>query len=1089
MAIEAGQVVLFVSPTASWSYGTAREVVGSGVRVESYLDDGQDSNGVENVVPLEAVYPIADSSVLEEEPDDLLDLTDGHEGVLLQSLRKRFSHDVVYTAIANDIVVYINPSNEKIPWYQPSEMARYVGMTDLRRLMPHTWSLGCSAYRSILTDGRNQTLLFTGDIGSGKTCAMRSVARLILEEAADKTAVAPPPRPGSAPARPLRAVFETVRQGAVLLEAFGCAKVKGSASSTRYCHMTRYYFEPTGRLVGVHCDAFNLDRSRAAQPAAAGERTFHSFYQLLASKDGAKLFSLHLGADERRDHLGGGDWEADAAALAGAWKETNNAMRAVGIKEAEGWSCWAVVAGILHLSSVRFVDEPSAETGEFAVVVAPDTSKYLRLAAYAFGVPLPRLQQALLYMDDLARNRTVEECASAKAVLCTTLYARMFQWLVARVNAATDVDFDMTSIDGLRSIALLDSTGFESPASGSFEHLCNNTVNEVLQNHYNACVLAADVAECRAENLFAEPAAFYDNSGAVDLLCNENGGLLALIDSHSKANASDDEGLARKMARAHECNSSFRADVLRPLLVNVGHYAGEVAYNLAGWGTTGTAEAADALAAAFGQSKDKVVAGLFASPDENDGLTVAAALRHKLAAVMEAVGSSVPRWVRCIKPNADGRPAAFDGNLVMAQLKSSAVPETTRLRRSGFPARLSKRDFVARFRCLLRAPEGKGSLASQCCAILDRLRLTNFDAQIGSSKVFLKVAVLAALEAGRIEALKEHAVVLQRYALFALAKSEKAAAVLRSNEGLLKGIAAKLQLRAALVKTHDRSRGAVVEKEDEARLVLRRDVVAGWHALEDSLWQEKVRDAEAKAHRERKRKEEQKKRNLRMILEREHAETARQKHLDRLKAAELVLKQEKAAAGGQRPASASKDLPVELARSALMGAAAPLLGADRGDRSNAGVGFEALVQQKTQSELARRVHDLEQAQKKQEAAEKQRQRELKARMKHTARCHEEEQERLRSFSDNERKRRVGAASCRVLKQSGVTDERLQKARQRREGLYACLIHRFSCCVPLRAGALQRKKSRSAVKPQPRLHRIECFGHVLFSSTVTNSASR
>lgn len=63
------------------------------------------------------------------------------------------------------------------------------------------------------------------------------------------------------------------------------------------------------------------------------------------------------------------------------------------------------------------------------------------------------------------------------------LYARLFDWLVARINACIGQDPAPAS-----SIGLLDIYGFESFASNDLEQLCINYANEKLQQHFNSHV-------------------------------------------------------------------------------------------------------------------------------------------------------------------------------------------------------------------------------------------------------------------------------------------------------------------------------------------------------------------------------------------------------------------------------------------------------------------------------------------------------------------------------------------------------------------------------------------------------------------------
>ncbi len=63
------------------------------------------------------------------------------------------------------------------------------------------------------------------------------------------------------------------------------------------------------------------------------------------------------------------------------------------------------------------------------------------------------------------------------------LYARLFDWLVCRINESIGEDPNATA-----SVGLLDIYGFESFASNDLEQLCINLANEKLQQHFNQYV-------------------------------------------------------------------------------------------------------------------------------------------------------------------------------------------------------------------------------------------------------------------------------------------------------------------------------------------------------------------------------------------------------------------------------------------------------------------------------------------------------------------------------------------------------------------------------------------------------------------------
>ena len=63
---------------------------------------------------------------------------------------------------------------------------------------------------------------------------------------------------------------------------------------------------------------------------------------------------------------------------------------------------------------------------------------------------------------------------------------------------------------------------------------------------------------------------------------------------------------------------------------------------------------------------------------------------------MRKMDASKPHFIRCIKPNRDRRPSHYHTSYVQSQLRYTGVMETTRIRRCGYPNRLSFEEFLRR---------------------------------------------------------------------------------------------------------------------------------------------------------------------------------------------------------------------------------------------------------------------------------------------------------------------------------------------------------------------------------------------------------
>ena len=64
---------------------------------------------------------------------------------------------------------------------------------------------------------------------------------------------------------------------------------------------------------------------------------------------------------------------------------------------------------------------------------------------------------------------------------------------------------------------------------------------------------------------------------------------------------------------------------------------------------------------------------------------------------MKKISRGEPHFIRCIKPNSHQRPHHFDEKIVMSQLISTGVLETTKIRKLGYPTRMHIEDFISRY--------------------------------------------------------------------------------------------------------------------------------------------------------------------------------------------------------------------------------------------------------------------------------------------------------------------------------------------------------------------------------------------------------
>ena len=93
--------------------------------------------------------------------------------------------------------------------------------------------------------------------------------------------------------------------------------------------------------------------------------------------------------------------------------------------------------------------------------------------------------------------------------------------------------------------------------------------------------------------------------------------------------------------------------------------------------------------------------------------SIASQLRGSINLLIKRLEDTRPHFIRCIKPNAERSPTLFDPKMVLHQMKCLGVLEAIRAQQTGYPVRLSHRNFAERYRiCGLSASAGTSTKAS-----------------------------------------------------------------------------------------------------------------------------------------------------------------------------------------------------------------------------------------------------------------------------------------------------------------------------------------------------------------------------------------
>ncbi|KAJ2304486.1 hypothetical protein IWW52_006595, partial [Coemansia sp. RSA 2704] len=370
-------------------------------------------------------------------------------------------------------------------------------------LAPHVFKTAEQAYLHMRQTGLNQSLVFIGESGSGKTEQRRLAFRFFsLLRTHSKKDVK---------------LFVRLQQADIVLEAFTSARTAVHANASRVGLYNELQFDERGRTVGVKTLTYLLEKARVTDTPPE-ERNFHVLYYLAhgATPENRAQFGMpaDIASFEYLSRSGFG--VRTAAGDAEEFTGLCVAMKHIGLHKRYQRHIFAVLGVVLGLGNLSFVYE-SQDGFDSAVVKNTDllhqVSKVLGLDAISLETALTNKTQTIgsesctVYLDALGAATRRDELARA-------LYSLLVSWLVEFINGR----FCREDSERESFIGMLDFPGWHTQRRNRYEQLCGNFANERLQHFMFHQLFEVGNDEYAAENIAVVPQVeFPDRTLCLDL--------------------------------------------------------------------------------------------------------------------------------------------------------------------------------------------------------------------------------------------------------------------------------------------------------------------------------------------------------------------------------------------------------------------------------------------------------------------------------------------------------------------------------------------------------------------------------------------
>lgn len=749
----------------------------------------ESNEGKEYLVKIDTVdeedgqIPLRNPPILEA-AEDLTSLSYLNEPAVLHAIKVRYAQLNIYT-YSGIVLIATNPFQKVDQLYSQDIVQAYSGK---RRgdLDPHLFAIAEDAFRCMKRDGKNQTIVVSGESGAGKTVSAKYIMRYFASVEEDSETRS---KVGSEHKADMSDVERQILATNPITEAFGNAKTTRNDNSSRFGKYLEILFNEKTFIIGARVRTYLLERSRLVfQPNS--ERNYHIFYQMLAAMAEDEKLALGLTSAEDYNYTNQGD----AITIPGVddakdFDLTKESLSLIGIAEDKQSEIYKLLAALLHIGNIEISatrNDAHLSADEPNLVKA---CELLGIDPYTFSKWCVK-KQITTRSEKIVSNLNHKQAIVARDSFAKYIYSALFDWLVDHINV--DLCPAHVKKNAVSFIGVLDIYGFEHFEKNSFEQFCINYANEKLQQEFNQHVFKLEQEEYIREEIEWSFIDFADNQPCINLIENKLG-VLALLDEESRLPSGNDQSWIEKMYQTLDkapTNKVFKKPRFGQTKFVVSHYALDVTYDMEGFIEKNRDTVGEGHLEVLKMAQNDLLQSVLAVLEKNAGVleaqnalsaarksiaskkpTLGSMFKNSLIELMKTIDSTNVHYIRCIKPNEAKRAWEFDSLMVLSQLRACGVLETIRISCAGFPSRWTYVEFADRYHILVPSDEWikvmggettQESVTDLCHDILSRNIEDKSKYQLGNTKIFFKAGLLAQFEKLRAEKLHLSAVMIQK---------------------------------------------------------------------------------------------------------------------------------------------------------------------------------------------------------------------------------------------------------------------------------------------------------------------------------------
>merc|ERR1739844_359568 len=686
--------------------------------------------------------------------DDMSDLSYLNDACVLWNSVVRYKNELIYT-YSGLFCIAINPYI-RFPIYTQRAMEIYMG---LRRgeCPPHIFGVAEQQYQGMMNNGKNQSILITGESGAGKTENTKKVISYFASIGATGKK-----KEGEI------GLEDKIVQTNPVLEAWGNAKTLRNDNSSRFGKFIRIWFNAGGKLSGADMVIYLLEKSRLTFQAEL-ERCYHAFYNIMSDQV-PDCKEKCLLSDDIYDYW----WVAQGKTTVPSIDDKEDMMFAheaysiLGFSPEETYNVYKLTAVVMHMGNLSkdFVPVGKEEQAEIKDEVNADKVAEICGIDKEWMITYFCKPKLKVGTEWVSKGQTCTGAASSVSGISRKIFENVFRFIVDKCNL-TLID---TSMKKVQYIGCLDIAGFEIFDYNGFEQLCINFANEKLQQFFNQHMFVLEQEEYVREGLEWGNVDFgMDLQKCIDMF-EKPMGLLAIFEEESLFPKATDQSFAAKL---HENlldkplgEHNFKKPSPKPdpgAHFAVVHYAATVSYNLTNWLEKNKDPLNDTIVELMKNGSNPLLVECFydhpGQPTEvkkdsggggkkkGGGKTVTSFYKSQLDDLMKVLYATDPSFIRCVVPNTHKIPGGVEPGLVMHQYQCNGVLAGIAICRAGFPNKIVYPEFKSRYNILAAAAVAKAKKDKDAAAaVMAVIKLDPEKFRLGHTKVFFRAGILGFME-------------------------------------------------------------------------------------------------------------------------------------------------------------------------------------------------------------------------------------------------------------------------------------------------------------------------------------------------------